>query len=75
MAASDLQTGRMMKTTGKPASSYLTAQVSSVLPDLHEVPLAEMAAENSAELSETLGRLLPPVDGPPVPVAAFNSSI
>lgn len=64
-----------MKTTGELASSSLAAPVSSVLPDLHEVPLAEMAAANSAELNDTLGRLLPPTDSSPVPVAAFNSAI
>jgi FXSXX-COOH protein len=64
-----------MKTTGEPASSSRTAPVSSVLPDLHGVPLAEMTDANSAELNETLGRFLPSADGSPVPVAAFNSSI
>jgi FXSXX-COOH protein len=65
----------MMKTTGELASPSLAAPVSSVLPDLHRVPLAEIPDSNSVELSETLGRLLPSTESSLVPVASFNSAI
>jgi FXSXX-COOH protein len=51
------------------------APLASALADLSRVTLAEMPSVNAAELSETLGRVLPSPDAKQVPVAAFNSSI
>ena len=54
----------------------LRRAVPSELTDLRDVPLADVPAVGSAALNDVLGRLFPETAAaPPVPVAAFNSSI
>jgi FXSXX-COOH protein len=49
--------------------------VLSELTDLRDVPLAEVSDLDVSTLDDVLGRLIPGAATPPVPVAAFNSSI
>jgi FXSXX-COOH protein len=49
--------------------------VSSSLVDLRDIPLAEMSALSSGLLDEAIDRVLPESPVPPVPVAAFQSTI
>jgi FXSXX-COOH protein len=49
--------------------------VLSELTDLRDVPLAEVPDLDAGTLGDVLVRMLPESDNPPVPVAAFNSSI
>jgi FXSXX-COOH protein len=64
-----------MTTTDELMSPALAAPVSSVLADLHRIPLDEMQSVSGAALSETLDRVLPSAKVQPVPIASFNSSI
>jgi FXSXX-COOH protein len=57
------------------ATDEIRPAVSSVLADLRDVPLAEMATLSPVTLSEMLGRVLPEAQAAPVPVAAFSSAI
>jgi FXSXX-COOH protein len=65
----------MKKITDELTSPAPTAPVSSVLADLHRIPLGEMHSENAAALRETLNRVLRSPETQQVPIAAFNSSI
>jgi FXSXX-COOH protein len=47
----------------------------SAIIDLRDVPLAEMQALGSDVLGRAIGRVLSDSAAPPVPVAAFQSSI
>jgi FXSXX-COOH protein len=54
----------------------LRPAVLSELTDLRDVPLAEVPDLDAGALRDVLGRLFPETAAaPPVPVAAFNSSI
>jgi FXSXX-COOH protein len=51
------------------------AALSSVLPDLRDVPLAQMPTLSTVSLEQALRRVLPDSPLNPVPVAAFQSAL